>query len=86
MALFTDKTFENKLQIYFSETFKVKLNIELMPANNKRSVVKITGQQSSVDDALKELFTLISLCRTMTFHGMTGQKRFLLLREIILSF
>ncbi len=73
VALFSDNTVENCLQTYFNQTNNTKLNIELTKDNSKRRIVKIMGRQNSVDEALEELLSLISLFRTETFKETTGQ-------------
>lgn len=73
VALFSDNTVENCLQTYFNQTYNTKLNIELTTDNSRRRIVKIMGRQNSVDEALEELLSLISLFRTETFKETTGQ-------------
>ncbi|CAF1000281.1 unnamed protein product [Rotaria sordida] len=68
VALFTNKTFECYLQTYFNKNFNAKLNIERSTDINSRSLVKIVGRESCIDQALNELLTLISLCRTKIFN------------------
>ncbi len=73
IALFADKTFEKCLQIYFNKTYSTKIDIEPTTGNNRRPIIKIVGRESSVDEALEELLTLIPLFRTKIFDEMTGQ-------------
>ena len=79
VALFTDRAVENRLQIYFNQTYSTKFNIEVTANINKNRTGKIIGRQKAVDETLVELQTLISSFRTKTFNETTGQKYFLLL-------
>jgi len=82
VALFSEKTVENCLQTYFDQTYHTKLNIELTKDNNRRRIVKMIGRQNSVDEALEELLSLISLFCTKTFKEKTGQRLFSIFFEI----
>ncbi|CAF2687797.1 unnamed protein product [Rotaria sp. Silwood2] len=70
-ALFTRTTFQSNLQIYFHTKYSVKLYFEPTVNINSSTLIKIIGRQSTIDLAIQELETLVSLCRTKTFNETT---------------
>jgi hypothetical protein len=81
-ALFSDKTVQNYLHVYFNKTYNTNVNIELATDNNRCHIVKIIGRSCSVDETLEELLTLIALLRTKTLKAINGQKFYLIFYEI----
>jgi hypothetical protein len=76
VALVADKIFENRLRTHFEKKYDTKINIELTIGNNGHRMVKLIGRRSSVDEALSQLLTLLSLFRTKKFDETIGQKFF----------
>jgi hypothetical protein len=75
-TFFADKTFENRLRTYFNGAHNVTMNIGHTTGNSTSRMIRIIGEQNSVDKASEELSNLLSLMHTMTFDTKTGQKRF----------
>jgi hypothetical protein len=73
---FADKTFKDRLRAYFDDTHDVKIKFEPTTESRTRCMIKLIGEQDSVDKASTELLNLCSLMRTMTFDKTTGQKFF----------
>ncbi|UJR08142.1 hypothetical protein I4U23_012418 [Adineta vaga] len=70
-ALLTDKSFESYLQNYFDTIYNVRFNIEHLTNNNRSLSVQVIGRRTMINEVLKELLSLISLCRTTTFDRPT---------------
>ncbi|CAM4845808.1 unnamed protein product, partial [Rotaria magnacalcarata] len=67
IALLTHMTFESSLQIYFIKKYSTKIDFEHRSDVIIRSLVKLIARQSSMNSAIQDLQTIISLCRTKTF-------------------
>jgi hypothetical protein len=80
ISIFSIPTFEGRLQQHFNDTFHVKILIErnTIPDKTKgeksRIIIKITGQEKDVENAMEDLINLFSTLRTRTFDDKTGRK------------
>ena len=73
---FADKTFKDRLRKYFDDTHGVKINFVSTTESGARCMIKLIGEQDSVDNAAEELLNLCSLMHTISFDKTAGQKFF----------
>jgi hypothetical protein len=75
-TFFADETFENRLRTYFNGAHNVTMNIGHTTGNSTSRMIRIIGEQNSIDKASEELSNLLLLMHTITFDKITGQKSF----------